>query len=86
MLNKTWVGVWGKFLVSGTASAGVISIYILGKIVKFILDTGIHAVALYEIYGFSFHLLGAVWDSVTQLSTGSIPKIRTRKNATFRGN
>lgn len=68
MLNNTWEKIWGKFLVFGTASAGVMGLYILGKIIKFLLDIGIHAYALYEIYGFSFHLLGAVWDSVTQLS------------------
>ena len=67
VLTKTWGKVWGKFLIFGTASAGIMGLYIIGRIVKFILDTGIHALTLYEIYGFSFHLLGAVWDSVTQL-------------------
>ena len=58
--NKTWAKVWGNFLVFGRASAGIMGFYILAKIVKFTLDTAIHAFALYKIYGFSFHLLGAV--------------------------
>lgn len=67
VLAKTWGKVWGNFLVFGTASAGIMGLYIIGRIIKFVLDTGIHALTLYEIYGFSFHLLGALWDSVTQL-------------------
>lgn len=59
--------IWGKFQAFGTASAGIMMILLLAKIIKFGLDTVIHGIALHEIYGFSFHLLGALWDSLTQL-------------------
>ncbi|KAL6253573.1 hypothetical protein P5V15_015413 [Pogonomyrmex californicus] len=35
--------------------------------VKLIIDTIIHGYALHRIYGWSIHLLGAVWSSITNL-------------------
>ena len=59
--------IWNKFLIFGSTSAGIFAIFLLIKIIKFGLDTVLHGIALHEIYGFSFHLLGAIWDSLTQL-------------------
>ena len=57
----------GTIQVFGSTSAGIIAIFLIAKIIKFGLDTIIHGIALHEIYGFSFHLIGAIWDSLTQL-------------------
>jgi hypothetical protein len=65
--SSTWERMWDKFLAFGTASAGLIGIIILGRLVKLLIDTIIHGYALYSLYGFSIHMLGAIWNSVTQL-------------------
>ena len=56
-----------NFFLFGSATAGIFGILLTIKIIKFGLDTVIHGVALHQVYGFSFHLLGAIWDSVTQV-------------------
>lgn len=58
---------WGGFINFGTASAGVLGEFLLIRAVKLVIDTAIHGFALHRIYGFSIYLLGAVWDSVTNL-------------------
>lgn len=35
--------------------------------IKLIIDTVIHGYTIHTIYGWSLHLLGACWDSVTNL-------------------
>lgn len=59
--------MWGNFLQFGSASAGIIELFIIARIIKFISDTIIHEVALHSLYGFSIHLFGSVWNSITQL-------------------
>lgn len=67
LADSAWEKMWTKFLTFGTASAGVIGIIIVSRFVKLIIDTIIHGYALYSLYGFSLHLIGAIWNSVTQL-------------------
>ncbi|KYQ49650.1 hypothetical protein ALC60_11283 [Trachymyrmex zeteki] len=59
--------LWRSFVTFGSASAGVLAIFIIVRIVKLIIDTMIHGYALHTVYGWSLHLLGAVWSSVTHL-------------------
>ena len=35
--------------------------------IKITIDTVIHGYALYTVFGWSFHFIGAIWDSVTNL-------------------
>lgn len=65
--TSTWNKVWSRFISFGTASAGILGIFILMRMIKILVDTVIHGYAIYSIYGFSLHLIGAVWNSVTQL-------------------
>lgn len=58
---------WGGFISFGTASAGVLGLFLCIRAVKLIIDTAIHGFALHRVYGFSLYLLGAIWDSVTNL-------------------
>ncbi|KYN01403.1 hypothetical protein ALC62_07796 [Cyphomyrmex costatus] len=37
------------------------------RTVKLILDTIVHGYALHTVYGWSVYLIGAIWDSLTQL-------------------
>ncbi|XP_072767883.1 uncharacterized protein [Anoplolepis gracilipes] len=65
--SSAWEKVWGKFLIFGNISAGLIGIYLIIQIIKLIVDTIVNGYALHTVYGWSIHLLGAIWDSVTYL-------------------
>lgn len=64
---STWEKFWNKFLIFGNISAGIMGIYLGIRIFKLILDTIVHGYALHTVYGWSLYLLGAIWDSLTQL-------------------
>lgn len=59
--------LWKGFISFGSASAGILAIFVIIRGTKLIIDTVIHGYALHSIYGWSIHLLGAVWSSVTNL-------------------
>lgn len=59
--------LWRGFISFGSASAGVLAIFVIARSIKLIIDTVIHGYALHSIYGWSIHLLGAIWSSVTNL-------------------
>jgi len=59
--------VWENFISFGNASAEIIKIYFCIRIAKLIIDIIIHGYAIHTIYGWSLHLIGAFWDSVTNL-------------------
>ncbi|KYN13162.1 hypothetical protein ALC57_14657 [Trachymyrmex cornetzi] len=65
--ENTWKKIWGNFISFGNASAAIIGIYFYIRTVKLIIDTIIHGYAIHTIYGWSLHLIGALWDSVTNL-------------------
>ena len=70
-LNKIAESAWGKFWSVftnfGIASAGMIGIIIIIRGIKPIAETLIYGYALHNMFGWFFHLLGALWDSVTNL-------------------
>ena len=70
-IDKIAQSAWGKFWTIftnfGTTSAGLIGIIIIIRGIKLIADTLIHGYTLHKIFGWSLHLLGAFWDSVTNL-------------------
>lgn len=59
--------LWQGFITFGSASAGVMAIFLIIKLVQLIIDTIIHGYALHSAYGWSLHLLGAIWSSITHL-------------------
>ncbi|XP_071653598.1 uncharacterized protein [Temnothorax longispinosus] len=65
--ENAWRKIWGAFLIFGNATAGLIGMYFFARTAKLIIDTIIHGYALHTIYGWSIHLVGALWDSVTNL-------------------
>ncbi|KYQ58859.1 hypothetical protein ALC60_02139 [Trachymyrmex zeteki] len=65
--ENTWKKIWGNFISFGNASAGIIGIYFCIRTVKLIIDTLIHGYAIHTIYGWALHLIGALWDSITNL-------------------
>ena len=65
--RNTWKNLWIHFITSGTASAGIIAIFMIIHIIKAIIDIIIQGYTLHAVYGWSIHLLGALWSSVTYL-------------------
>jgi len=59
--------LWKGFVTFGSASAGVLAIFIIIWVAKLIIDTIIHGYALHSVDGWSVHLLAAIWSSVTNL-------------------
>ena len=65
--ESAWSRFWTVFTSFGTTSAGLIGLIIIIRGIKLIADTIIHGFALCRLFGWSLHLLGAFWDSVTNL-------------------
>ncbi|APG78725.1 putative glycoprotein [Hubei chuvirus-like virus 3] len=63
--NRYFTRVVGVFSVIGNVSASFLGCYVVLRLMKLVFDTLIHGKAIYEIYGFSLALLGAIWDSAT---------------------
>jgi len=64
---SAWHKFWDKFLIFGNISAGMLGIYLCITGFKLIIDTLVHGYVLHTVYGWSLYLLGAIWNSVTQL-------------------
>ena len=67
IVDSTWNKMWSTFLTFGTASAGILGVFLIARGIKLAIDTIIHGYALHTIYGWSLYLLGSIWDSVTNL-------------------
>ena len=67
IVESTWGRFWTVFTNFGTTSAGLIGLIIIIRGIKLIADNIINGYALHRLFGWSLHLLGAFWDSVTNL-------------------
>lgn len=67
LYRKTIDRVWGWFNWVGEFSTTVLGIYVVVRILKFLLDTIVHGHILYNAFGFSFQLLGAMMQSALVL-------------------
>ncbi|XP_048513395.1 uncharacterized protein LOC105693533 [Athalia rosae] len=65
--DSTYRKVWGGFITFGSATAGIMGILIVIRIIKLVVDTIIHGYTLHQVYGWSLKLLGSLWTSVTHL-------------------
>ena len=65
--ESAWGRFWTIFTSLGTTSAGLIGLIIIIRGIKLIVGTIIHGYALHRLFGWSLLLLGAFWDSVTNL-------------------
>jgi hypothetical protein len=65
--ESTGKRLWRAFTSFGFASAGIMGIILIIRFIKLVVDTLIHGYALHLIYGWSLHLFGAVWTSITNL-------------------
>ena len=71
VIDKIAESPWGRFWIIftnfRTTNAGLIGLIIIIRGVTLIADTIIHGYALHRLFGWSIHLLGTFWDSVTNL-------------------
>lgn len=51
----------------GNLTSTLIGFYVVGRLIKFCIDTLVHGKILYDIYGISWKLIASIWDSVTNL-------------------
>uniref|UniRef100_A0ABD2VU99 Uncharacterized protein n=1 Tax=Trichogramma kaykai TaxID=54128 RepID=A0ABD2VU99_9HYME len=56
--------MWSKFTAFGNISAGIIAILVIIHVIKGVVSIILNGVALHRVYGWSIHLLGALWDSL----------------------
>lgn len=65
--DSTAERLWNGFMTFGSASAGVLAIILIIRLAKTIIDSIIRGYALHSVYGWSLHLVGAIWSSITHL-------------------
>ncbi|KAL7286444.1 hypothetical protein TKK_0019392 [Trichogramma kaykai] len=63
--SSFWSKLWIKFTTFGSFCSALISMMIFIQVIKFVIETVLNGIALHRIYGFSIHLLAAMWNSVT---------------------
>lgn len=64
--NAGWK-LWRRFVTFGSASAGVLAVFVIFHIGKIVIDSLIRGYAIHSVYGCSIHILGAIWSSITHL-------------------
>ena len=57
--------IWGRFTTFGNIASGIIGLMVILNIIKWLLDTVLHGRILYNLYGISAALVGALSESVT---------------------
>ena len=72
LAKSAWRRLWHRFISFGTVSAGVIPILIILQLLKMFIDAIIRcytlrSYTLHSIFGWSMHLLGACFASITQM-------------------
>lgn len=67
IVESTAAKVWKGFLNFGSATAGIVGIFLIIRLTKLVINTIIHGYALHTVYGCSLHLLGALWSSLASL-------------------
>ncbi|KAK2575369.1 hypothetical protein KPH14_008478 [Odynerus spinipes] len=78
--------VWNGFLTFGSASAGIIGIYVIFRAIKLIIDVILQGCAIHNLYGCSFHLLGACLGSLTHLLVTRTNTENERRSVRFSKN
>ncbi|XP_046587861.1 uncharacterized protein LOC124293010 [Neodiprion lecontei] len=85
-LEEAWGTVYNFFNTVGTFSATLLGAWITFREIKFLIDTLVHGYALHLVYGWSMWLIGAIWDSVTNLllhlskRSGEVRRTRERNS------
>lgn len=77
-IHSLMTSYWNKFLnwsnTLGNIASTVFGLYIIGRVLKFFIDTVVHGRILYDIYGISWRLVASCWDSLTNLLSHNYQK------------
>lgn len=65
MFSTAWDKAWSAFTDFGLLMSTIMGLIFISKIIKFLIDTLIHAYSLHEIFGFSWRLFGCFYDVIT---------------------
>lgn len=84
IVESTWGKIWRKFMTFGTASAGIIAIFVIFQLVKLIIGMLINGYMLHQAYGWSILLLGALWSSLARLLIYKKKPVEPRELITMR--
>ena len=63
--RTTWGKLWERFMVFGTAISGAIGAYMIFQMFKIILKIILQGITIHNVYGCTFHLLGACCSCIT---------------------
>ena len=65
LANSTIHKLYGYFSLIGEWTSGILGLYFIFRMAKFILETFMNAVAIHKLNGCSLHLLASFWDTLT---------------------
>lgn len=85
MAESKFNELWKNFMQFGSASAGILMIILIFQAIAAIINISIHGYTLYNIYGWSLKLLGAILGSITNLllyASRAKPKEDTERKPT----
>lgn len=68
-INKYWSKFMNWTTFVGQVTSSLVGFWLIGKLLKFVIDSLVHCRILFDIYGASWKLLAAFWDSLTNLLT-----------------
>jgi hypothetical protein len=65
LANSTIRALYGWLMIIGDWTSSLLGIYFIFRMIKFIVETFMNAVAIHRFNGCSFHLLASCWDTLT---------------------
>ncbi|OAD46956.1 hypothetical protein WN48_06373 [Eufriesea mexicana] len=57
--------IWDRFFQIGTITSGFLGIFLIIRIIKLIINIILEGITLHQGYGWSVHLMAAVWTTLT---------------------
>jgi hypothetical protein len=58
--------LWGWLKIFGNVSSGMVGVYLLWKFFKYMLDIIVNSKILFDVFGWSFHLLASISTTVSK--------------------
>lgn len=65
LANRVSAKIWVWFTGFGNVMSGMLGIFFVLRMIKWIFDTWLNFLSLKSVYGLSFALFAAIWDSLT---------------------
>lgn len=68
-IQKYWDKLMSFTTILGQFTSSLVGFWLIGKLIKFVIDSLVHCRILFDIYGISWKLVASFWDSLTSLLT-----------------